>query len=111
MTREEAIRWLEIEKSIIKEVPEKPQGARELTEAYDMAIEALQFAEHFDLLKEFQSLQEVVRCKDCRWFKQDSSPVGYGYCDGRMVGREVDYNDFCSYGERLCNYFGERREE
>lgn len=42
MTREEAIRWLEIEKSIIKEVPEKPQGARELTEAYDMAIEALQ---------------------------------------------------------------------
>lgn len=41
MTREEAIRWLEIEKSIIKEMPEKPQGARELTEAYDMAIEAL----------------------------------------------------------------------
>ena len=52
----------------------------------------------------------IVRCKDCRWFKQDSSPVGYGYCDGRMVGREVDYNDYCSYGERQCNYFGERKE-
>ena len=47
-----------------------------------------------------EPLQEIVRCKDCRWFKQDSSPVGYGYCDGRMVGREVDYNDYCSYGER-----------
>lgn len=43
---------------------------------------------------------ELVRCKDCKWFKQDSSPVGYGYCDGRMVGREVDYNGYCSYGER-----------
>lgn len=43
---------------------------------------------------------EVVRCKNCIWFKQDSSPVGYGYCDGRMVGREVDYNDYCSYGKR-----------
>ena len=42
---------------------------------------------------------EIVRCKECRWFKQDSSPVGYGYCDGRMVGREVDYNDYCSFGE------------
>ena len=48
---------------------------------------------------------KVVRCKDCRWFKQDSSPVGYGYCDGRMVGREVDYNDYCSYGEREVNGF------
>ena len=47
-------------------------------------------------------ITELVRCKDCRWFKQDSSPVGYGYCDGRMVGRfyEVEYNDFCSCGER-----------
>ena len=36
-----------------------------VTKALDMAIEALQFSKHFDLLKEYQSLQEVVQCKDC----------------------------------------------
>ena len=41
MTREEAIRWLEVERSIIVEVPNKPKGVRELRKAIDMAIEAL----------------------------------------------------------------------
>ena len=62
---------------------------KDFNDAFKMAIKTLQ-----------ADAVEVVRCKDCRWFKQDSSPVGYGYCDGRMVGREVDYNDYCSYGER-----------
>lgn len=61
MTREEAIKILKSMSDV------STQG-----EAIDMAIEALQFVEHFDLLKEYQSLQEVVRCKDCRWWNSET---------------------------------------
>ena len=99
MTREEAIYLLNNLRSVA-------EGKED--EALDMAIEALSAdavsREDTVTLNSPISIQAdmvlVVRCKDCRWFKQDSSPVGYGYCDGRMVGREVDYNDYCSYGER-----------
>ena len=77
----------------------------ELDEAFFMAIEALQFAEHFDLLKEHESLQEVVRCNDCRYCAN--------YTDGHRECRLlknlktvpctyvlVDGNDYCSHGER-----------
>lgn len=56
MTREEAIALLNNLRAFAEEDDDP---------AIDMAIEALQFIEHFDLLKEYQSLQEVVRCKDC----------------------------------------------
>ena len=67
-----------------------------VTEALDMAIEALQFAKHFDLLKEYQSLQEVVRCKDCRhWDREDQ------YCtDGEGLCGGITEDDYCSKGER-----------
>ena len=67
-----------------------------VTEALDMAIEALQFTKHFDLLKEFQSLQEVVRCKDCRFNKHPSNDL----CLIKKVGIYPDDDDFCSYGKR-----------
>ena len=67
-----------------------------VTEALDMAIEALQFTKHFDLLKEFQSLQEVVRCKDCRFNKYPSNDL----CLIKKAGIYPDDDDFCSYGER-----------
>ena len=66
-----------------------------VTEALDMAIEALQFVEHFDLLKEYQSLQEVVWCKDCRLAQDD---ITHLYCD--YFGHKTYEDDFCSYGER-----------
>lgn len=112
MTREEAIRIIETvfqDKYVYKYYDSITH------QALDMAIEALnnsiqmsniqQLEAENGVLKEMikfyreQLTVEVVRCKDCRWFKQNSSPVGYGYCDGRMVGREVDYNDYCSFGE------------
>ena len=64
MTREEAIELLKEYAPRIK--PFYEPYRTEYPQAIDMAIEALQFAEHFDLLKEFQSLQEVVRCGDCK---------------------------------------------
>lgn len=71
-----------------------------VTEALDMAIEALQFVEHFDLLKEYQSLQEVVRCKDCRHCSEYYDKDGYPYwiCDEWDGGTDAD--GFCYYGER-----------
>ena len=57
---------------------------------------------------------EVVRCKDCRFseiFQNDSSGVMAMYCRAFTFERMVAEDDYCSYGERQCNYFGERREE
>lgn len=70
--------------------------------AIDMAIESLQFTEHFDLLKEYQSLQEVVMCKDCKYW-QDSE-VGVVECPictriHDMVF-EIGADDYCSKGKR-----------
>lgn len=69
-------------------------------EAIDMAIEALQFAEHFDLLKEFQSLQEVVHCEDCKYLNRKEA---YGDKWKECTHYPQHYtklNDFCSHGER-----------
>ena len=106
MTREEAIQ-------ILADLIDSPflHTWEKQNKALHMAIEALSerniAREIATILENEQDMRvilqnEVVRCKDCRWFKQDSSPVGYGYCDGRMVGREVAYNDYCSYGQRVC---------
>ena len=62
--------------------------------ALHMAIEALQFAEHFDLLKEYQSLQEVVRCKDC------DRKLGSTECP--CCTKEYHINEetfYCAWGE------------
>lgn len=68
-----------------------------VTEALDMAIEALQFAEHFNLLKEYQSLQEVVRCNDCKWYQGVHGVQGHAPCE--LFNKQVLWNDFCSNGE------------
>lgn len=39
------------------------------------------------------NIGELVRCKDCRWYKYDS------YCS-KTEDREIDADNFCSYGER-----------
>ena len=51
---------------------------------------------------------EVVRCKDCRWYKESKNsemcPMRFCYRlkndDGVPVGYNLADNDFCSYGER-----------
>lgn len=85
MTREEAIQILS----------DLQDGSGQTYEAIRMAIEAFQFAEHFDLLKEYESLQEVVRCKDCRWQEECLQfVVLHKFCG---VYQEIS---FCSHGER-----------
>lgn len=66
-----------------------------VTEALDMAVEALQFAKHFDLLKEYQSLHEVVYCKDC------DRKLGSTECP--CCTKEYHINEetfYCAWGER-----------
>ena len=100
MTREEA-------KDLLREL----MCDDEYDEAIDMAIEALQFAKHFDLLKDYQSLQEVVRCKDCTHRHTDDCPIyheewyeideGGGCFDSDFIVHDDSKdNDFCSRGER-----------
>lgn len=49
---------------------------------------------------------DLVRCKDCRWWNSETKGCK------RNPSVEAWYEtDFCKYGERQCNYFGERREE
>ena len=49
---------------------------------------------------------EVVRCKDCKHFKETNGkfsgkPCGYGQCmKPFFIQMIVNADDFCSYGER-----------
>lgn len=69
-------------------------------EAKCMAIEALQFVEHFDLLKEFQSLQEVVWCKDCRHADECHKKIQYTRNEPNSVTIGFLPIEWCSRGKR-----------
>lgn len=92
MTREEAIQ-------ILADLIDSPflHTWEKQNKALHMAIEALQFVEHFDLLKEFQSLQEVVCCNDCKYQGECEQIVVFDIHVDKVQGHRVD---FCSYGER-----------
>jgi len=107
MTREEAIWWVNHLFEIRKEEyfnKSMMEDAKEVEQAQHMAIEALQFVKHFDLLKEYQSLQYVVRCKDCEYKRlYDDGDTKYYYCaleDRPNRQWSVDDTDFCSWAER-----------
>ena len=108
MTREEAIRWMIVERSYIREV-EGNDGGRLLIEAYDMAIEALSqpiVAKHFDIQSGYiycspqiaENVKVVVRCKDCRWYDKGENEVDvWEYC--MKSKHNVQETDYCSFGE------------
>lgn len=64
---------------------------------------------------------EVVRCKDCKWYKESNHSELYPtrFCyrlkndDGVPVGYNWADNDFCSYGERrdkkTASYYGDNK--
>lgn len=89
MTREEAIVIL---KNISWQMGsvEREQNI----EAINIAIEALQFVEYFDLLKEFQLLQEVVQCKDCEYQNECEEVILFDINDDEVIGHRVHW---CSY--------------
>lgn len=93
MTREEAIQVLKEISATLKSW----NGFTEYPQAIDMAIEVL-------------SEPSVVRCKDCKWYKKIVEKSKSGLCHYDLVAMCLHDEDFCSHGERQCNYFGERRE-
>ena len=97
MTREEAIEMLKALNMMLRSPDGKPIS--DSCEALDMAIEALQFAEHFDLLKEYQSLQEVVRCKDCRYANECHKSVQYTHNEQSTITIGYTPIEWCSRGE------------
>ena len=79
-------------------------------QAITMAIEALS-AEDVVPYEDYRKLlysrhpDELVRCKDCRHGQYDAT---HYFCAEHY--HKVYEDDYCSHGERRCNYFGERRE-
>lgn len=58
-------------------------------------------------MQELARRVEVVRCKDCHWWRQINKRNGCGICshetfsiDDCTVDPVTDPDDFCSYGER-----------
>ena len=63
----------------------------------------------FQALKDAPTVDavEVVRCKDCKWYKEGELLAPNKFCfrlmhptEDRHVGYNFSDDDFCSYGER-----------
>ena len=63
------------------------------------------------LMEEAPSVEavEVVRCKDCKWYKEGKYLAPNKFCyrlkdrSGEHIGYNFSDDDFCSYGERKDN--------
>lgn len=55
----------------------------------------------------------LIHCKDCRHAEHREQMPNQVYCKRDKLSTFCaahDNDDYCKYGERQCNYFGERRE-
>ena len=46
---------------------------------------------------------EVVRCKDCAYYREETSYCLNPHCSSGFYGHRVKDNHYCSYGERSEN--------
>lgn len=112
MTREKAIQ-------VLQEKIDNSPLFKDEREAYDMAIEALsadgvgryenamqklrEMPKYLNGVKEKQitkiSDDEVVRCKDCRYFKKIAERSDSGLCHRDIVASAWKENGYCSKGE------------
>lgn len=53
------------------------------------------FINHYPCYED-RDMVEVVRCKDCKYWRQVNEERHACY----MSGLEMDYDEYCSYGER-----------
>lgn len=51
-----------------------------------------------NVLAEWQG--ELVRCKDCKWYKKIVEKSKSGLCHYDLVARCLHDEDYCSHGER-----------
>ena len=56
--------------------------------------------------KDILSCVSVIRCKDCKWYKESKKLAPIKFCyrlkdhNGEPIGYNYSDNDFCSRGER-----------
>lgn len=50
-------------------------------------------AEETDLFFLFKNYEELVRCKNCKWYFSEDKECGLSYID-------IDDDGYCSYAER-----------
>ena len=67
---------------------------------FDKALMLLEEADDADV-------EEVVRCKDCKWYQESRILPPNKFCfrlkhpvEDRQIGYNFSPDDFCSYGER-----------
>lgn len=62
-------------------------------------------AEEFEIIDEPTTVDavEVVRCKNCDWYREDGSICVNPKCGKSWCGCRVPEQHFCSYGERKDN--------
>lgn len=92
MTNEKVIELFEYMKS--------EESYEALIEMCDTAIAALKFREHFDALKEFQHLEEVVRCDDCYYNSICSHSITVTQYSHNAISTGPKDVKFCSHGKR-----------
>lgn len=51
-----------------------------------------------DELRQYMDVVEVVRCRDCEYWKHHSVVLDHDYCE--LTSTECKGNHFCSLGER-----------
>ena len=71
-----------------------------LCDLCDTALAALHFQNHFDILKEFQHLEEVVRCTDCYYNSICAHTVSMVQYSHNTISAGTKKVEFCSYGKR-----------
>lgn len=64
---------------------------------YREALLAVKSAIHCQSVS--KDMQEVVRCKDCKYF-ENATVNSNGFLICHATGMEIAPDDFCSYGER-----------
>ena len=68
-------------------------------ELVEFAHNVLNMVEEFVNKTPPTDVEKVVRCKDCKYYKQVQGAVG-GWCDCELTPFDMDPEDFCSLGER-----------
>jgi hypothetical protein len=101
-------RWSKVIRNTVEELKADTVSREEYDELYRKAKEVNEMAN--DILADFPSYKElvsVVRCKDCRWYRDTFldtkiTPTCDRHIDdryGTLVGG-ITGESFCSYGER-----------
>lgn len=71
---------------------------------YKMAVVDSDFIDLVNDATVLEDVVEVVRCKNCKYAKMHVDIIGEPHlfcCNGKSIyRRKVDFDDFCSYGER-----------